>query len=124
MASSVETRLPFVDYKLAELAVGLRYSRKDYDSPPKTWLKKAVKDILPERVIKRRKTGFSPPVKKWTKLIFEKYGNMLKDGVLVETGILSAKGAAVLAKGYFPKNAVAPLSYKALVLELWYRKIK
>jgi asparagine synthase (glutamine-hydrolysing) len=48
MASSVEMRLPLVDYKFVETIIGLRKKQTDARLPPKHWLKEAVKDVLPD----------------------------------------------------------------------------
>jgi len=48
MASSVELRLPLLDYKLVELVMGLRKTyTTDYALGPKGWLREAVRNILP-----------------------------------------------------------------------------
>ncbi len=48
---------------------------------------------------------------------------MLNDGFLVESGILKPSSARELSKGLYPAGAGAPLSFKALTLELWSRKL-
>jgi len=127
MANSVELRLPFVDYKLVELVIGLRKAhqdRPDYKDFPKPWLRAALKGILPEWVLNRPKQGFAPPVLEWHTKIFEKYGHYLINGNLVGSGILSEEAGRILSTGPFPPGAVTPISFKALVLETWYRNIK
>lgn len=124
MASSIELRLPLVDYRLVEIVIGLRKAQSDTDKPPKSWFKSALKDVLPEGVINRPKRGFSPPVLEWHHSLFAAYGNSLADGYLVNNGVLSSLGAHVLGAGEFPADAVcAPLSFKALLLEQWCRQM-
>lgn len=53
MASSVETRLPFLDYKFVELVIGLRKHKADQMMGHKYWLKAALKGILSEEVLSR-----------------------------------------------------------------------
>jgi asparagine synthase (glutamine-hydrolysing) len=91
--------------------------------PPKHWLKEAVKDVLPDRVINRPKRGFAPPTHEWHKALFAAYGDSLPDGYLVESDVLSRESGLHLAKGDFPAEAVSPLSFKALVLEQWCRQM-
>lgn len=122
MASSVELRLPLMDYQFIETIIGLRKSQPDYQLEPKTWFKAAIKDILPNWVINRTKRGFEPPVRAWYQALFETYGSMLEDGYLVNKGILNQKSARELAVGPFRKSSIAPLSFKALVLEIWCRR--
>jgi asparagine synthase (glutamine-hydrolysing) len=124
MASSVEMRLPLVDYKFVETVVGLRKTQSDSKLPPKHWFKEAVKDLLPDWVLNRPKRGFAPPTRKWHDALFAAYGDSLLDGYLVESDILSRESGLHLAKGDFPIEAVSPLSFKALVLEQWCRQMR
>jgi asparagine synthase (glutamine-hydrolysing) len=123
MASSVEMRLPLVDYKFVETVVGLRKNQSDAGLPPKHWLKEAVKDVLPEWVLNRPKRGFSPPMHQWHQALFAAYSDSLRDGYLVESDVLSRESGLRLAKGKFPVEAGSPLSFKALVLEQWCRQM-
>jgi len=124
MASSIELRLPLVDYRLVEVVIGLRKAQPDTDQPPKNWLKSALKDVLPDAVINRPKRGFAPPVLEWHQALFAAYGNSLTDGYLVDSGVLTGAGARFLAAGSFPPSTIsAPLSFKALVLEQWCRQM-
>jgi asparagine synthase (glutamine-hydrolysing) len=127
MASSVELRLPFVDYKLVELVIGLRKAcgaNPDYKCFPKPWLRGAMKDVLPDFIIDRPKQGFAPPVREWHDALFSSYGHYLEGGYLVQEGVLTEESGAELAKGPFPRWAVAPISFKALVLEMWCREMR
>lgn len=127
MASSVELRLPFVDYKLVELVIGLRKSHAadpDYLRFPKPWLRGAMQGILPDFIIDRPKQGFAPPVIEWHNELFKAYGHYLDGGYLVQSGVLTEEAGATLATGVFPRGAIAPISFKALVLEIWCREMK
>ena len=121
MASSIELRLPLLDYRLVETVIGLRKHRSDLREPPKAWFKSALRDLLPPEVLDRPKRGFTPPVGEWHRSLFAAHGALLRDGCLVQAEILSPAGAAALAEGPFPRDVVSPLSFKALVLELWGR---
>jgi len=122
MAASVELRLPLVDYRLVETVIGLRKVHSDVGLPPKSWLKQATEDVLPEWVRKRRKLGFQPPVREWHRAIFEKHGHLLRDGALVQLGILTARAAEHFTKGSFPLTQTMSPAFNALVLELWCRQ--
>jgi asparagine synthase (glutamine-hydrolysing) len=124
MASSVEMRLPLVDYKFVETVVGLRKRHPDSTLPPKHWLREAGKDVLPEWVLNRPKRGFAPPTREWHDALFAAYGDSLRDGYLADSEVLNPEGAARLAEGEFPVDATSPLSFKALVLEQWCRQMR
>ncbi|HEX7318036.1 MAG TPA: asparagine synthase (glutamine-hydrolyzing) [Pyrinomonadaceae bacterium] len=123
MASSVELRLPLLDRRLVETVVGLRKARTDVRLPPKTWLRRAVEGLLPEWVLSRPKRGFAPPVGEWHRALFAAHGDSLRGGHLVQSGVLNPPGADLLARGSFPLGLTSPLSFKALVLEQWCRRM-
>ena len=123
MASSIEMRLPLLDHRLVETVVGLRKTHTDVDQPPKAWFKAALKEVLPEAVINRRKRGFSPPVMEWHRALFAAYGDSLRDGYLMQHSVLNEASARHLASGHFPTDNITPLSFKALVLEQWCRRM-
>lgn len=126
MTNSVELRLPFVDYKLVELVIGLRKthaSDPDYLRFPKPWLRGAMQGILPEFIIDRPKQGFAPPLMEWHNALFKAYGHYLDGGYLVQSGVLTEQAGAELSAGPFPRGAIAPISFKALVLEIWCREM-
>ena len=122
MASSIELRLPLVDYRFVETIIGLRKAHPNEKLPYKSWLKSALTGILPEWVLDRRKRGFEPPVMDWHQALFAAYGTSLADGYLVQHGILNPDSARLLAQGEFPRRAIMPPSFNALVLEMWCRR--
>ncbi|HEY0173610.1 MAG TPA: asparagine synthase (glutamine-hydrolyzing) [Pyrinomonadaceae bacterium] len=123
MASSVEIRLPLLDRRLVETVVGLRKTRTDVRLAPKAWLKSAVEGLLPEWVLSRPKRGFAPPVGEWHRELFAAHGASLRGGHLVRSGVLRPESADMLARGPFPEGLTSPLSFKALVLEQWCRRM-
>lgn len=123
MANSVELRLPLVDYRLVEKIVGLRKSYPDHRQPPKTWLREAVRGLLPESVVERKKRPFEAPLQRWHSRLFGEYGHLLENGHLVQSGVLRPEAASHLSEGHFPDGAGSTLAFKALVLELWCQKV-
>lgn len=123
MASSVEMRLPFLDSVLVKTIIGLRKANSDVRLPAKQWLRSAVEGVLPDWVVDRPKRGFAPPVSTWHKAIFAAHGHCLNDGYLVQSGVLSQASAERLAYGEFGAGLTSPISFKALVLEHWCRRM-
>jgi asparagine synthase (glutamine-hydrolysing) len=123
MASSIELRLPLLDHRLVETVIGLRKAHSDVNQAPKAWFKAALKDVLPDEVINRRKRGFAPPVMEWHRALFAEYGASLRDGYLAQREVLNGEAAEHLSRGPFPTSAITPISYKALVLEYWCRRM-
>jgi asparagine synthase (glutamine-hydrolysing) len=66
MRHSIETRLPFLDYRLVELAISLPVSLKIKNGWTKYILRKSVDNILPKKIVWRKnKFGFEAPDKIW-----------------------------------------------------------
>jgi asparagine synthase (glutamine-hydrolysing) len=66
MAHSIETRLPFLDYKLVEFAVNCPASVKLKDGWSKWILRSVMKDAMPDEVrLRKSKLGFDVPQTRW-----------------------------------------------------------
>lgn len=65
MATSLETRAPFLDADVMELAFSMPEGLKRRDGDRKWILKRAMRGVLPDRILTRRKEGFSIPMKNW-----------------------------------------------------------
>lgn len=65
MAHSLEVRSPLLDHKLMEYAGTLPSSLKLNGMESKYILKKCMKDRLPEKILYRKKQGFSIPLASW-----------------------------------------------------------
>jgi asparagine synthase (glutamine-hydrolysing) len=122
MSSSVELRLPLVDYRLVETVIGLRKAQPDHGLPPKIWLKAALKGIVPDWVMNRPKRGFQPPTRTWAHALLSTYGHLLDGGYLVQAGVLQGDAARSLARPRFGMGPAAILAFEALALEVWCRE--
>jgi asparagine synthase (glutamine-hydrolysing) len=66
MAHSIETRLPFLDYRLVELALSLPFESKIHQGWTKYLLRKGIEQKLPQEVVWRKnKFGFEAPEQIW-----------------------------------------------------------
>jgi asparagine synthase (glutamine-hydrolysing) len=66
MRHSIETRLPFLDYRLVEAAVSMPTNYKIRDGWTKFILRKAVQNELPADIVWRKnKLGFEAPERTW-----------------------------------------------------------
>jgi asparagine synthase (glutamine-hydrolysing) len=65
MASSLETRVPFLDHRVAELAWRFPLSMKIKGNKSKWMLRSILYKYVPERLIERPKAGFGIPVGEW-----------------------------------------------------------
>jgi len=65
MAASLETRSPFLDTALMEHAFALPGPVKLRGRTQKWILKRSMRDLLPDEVVKRKKMGFGVPLGAW-----------------------------------------------------------
>ena len=122
MASSIELRLPFLDYSFVELIMGLRKTyRDDYKLGYKKWFVDAMKGIIPEEILNRRKRGFTPPVSQWYKAVIDRYGRLCRDGYLVSSGMMRGDKVMELIDRSRSQRKDLFFSYKIVLMELWCR---
>lgn len=121
MAQSVEARAPLVDYRLAEVVVGLQKQHGSAALGNKELLRRALAQDLPAEVLKRRKRGFTPPWRRWVRGLHARYANDLIDGVLASRGILDRGEATRFRRPTTVLGRPNPLAMPSLVLEQWAR---
>src|SRR5207253_2665426 len=71
MGVSLEGRVPFLDHKFVEFAMGIPAEVKVRNGTLKYILKKAVRGVIPDELIDRPKQGFGVPVYEW---LFDRLG--------------------------------------------------
>jgi asparagine synthase (glutamine-hydrolysing) len=94
MSSSIESRVPFLDRKLAEYLLSLP---EEYligkDGETKKVLRSAMKGIVPNAIVNRRdKIGFETPQNLWLNQLIEEHGRHL-DTLLRSSGLFVDKHA-------------------------------
>ena len=65
MASSIESRVPFLDHTLVEFAMSVPDRLKIRGNTQKYIFKEAVSDLLPAGIVHRKKMGFPTPLRQW-----------------------------------------------------------
>ena len=65
MAASLEARVPFLDHRFVAQSLSIPSDARFRDGVPKAILKRAVRDIIPDEVINRKKQGFGLPIAEW-----------------------------------------------------------
>jgi len=97
MAHSLETRVPFLDSTVSDLALALPTSLKVRGLTKKRLLRQAVAPLLPRAIARGRKRGFSIPAAAWLRGELEPFAR----------DVLSPE--AVRRQGYFRPEAVTRL---------------
>jgi asparagine synthase (glutamine-hydrolysing) len=65
MAASIESRVPFMDYRVVEFANRLPTSVKIRNGSGKALVKDLARTLLPAAIVDRKKSGFGVPLKRW-----------------------------------------------------------
>jgi asparagine synthase (glutamine-hydrolysing) len=65
MANSLEVRCPLLDHTFVELAAGIPASMKRDASGGKQIFRTAVRDLVPEAILRKKKSGFAVPLASW-----------------------------------------------------------
>lgn len=73
MANSLESRVPFLDYRLVEFIESLPPTLKLNGLTGKYLHKKALEKWLPREVVYRKKKGFENPIEKWMRTTMKSF---------------------------------------------------
>jgi asparagine synthase (glutamine-hydrolysing) len=65
MAAAIESRVPFMDYRIVEFANRLPTTHKIRNGTGKAIVKDVARGVLPASVVDRRKSGFGVPLARW-----------------------------------------------------------
>src|SRR5438128_156216 len=65
MAASIESRVPFLDHELVEYVAAMPGHVKLRGWQTKAVLRAAIRDLVPRKILTRRKMGFPVPVGRW-----------------------------------------------------------
>jgi asparagine synthase (glutamine-hydrolysing) len=129
MAHSIETRLPFLDYKLAEFAINCPPQLKMRDGWSKWVLRQALAGTLPEKVrLRKTKLGFDTPQAAWMRFGMQNGHRNLWDSPSLQMGrFLSSEKLAKESKRFLREESGALSAgclFRAMCLELWARVYK
>lgn len=89
MAVSLESRAPFLDHRLIELAWSLPLSVKYRKGTGKWVMRKLLEKYVPTQLTERPKMGFGVPIAKWLRGELKDWANdLLSESSLKSTGLL------------------------------------
>lgn len=125
MANSLEVRAPMVDHHVMQLAASLPPRFKLRGAVGKYILRKAVRGLIPDEVIDRRKHGFAVPVAKWLRGDLREFAcDLLLGKRLADRGMLNPVRIRQLIEEHLEGKADrSGWIWKLLILELWYQMV-
>ena len=118
MGVSLESRVPFLDHKLVELSMGIPQHMKIKGNITKYILKEAVRSVIPDEVIDRKKSGFATPV---YNVFMNGLADEMKQEVLhfiSETGLLNQNYVLEMVEKGISKNKM----WYLYNLAMWYKE--
>jgi len=121
MAHGVETRLPFLDYRLVTAVLASGSKVKTQGGVTKAQLRDAMADVVPAKIVRRTaKTGYPAPLAKWLRTanagLWDEWVSQVRNCPLVERVVWER-----YLKGFLGGNdANLPAVWRGLVIGLWY----
>lgn len=121
MAVGLEARVPLLDLQLVEYAFSLPAGRLVRPGATKIAFREAIRPWLPEAILARSKSGFSPPFKRWVGGAGREAAfRALERGDLAADGVLDPRGVRVLVESGTQRRHNK--LWLLLNLEAWYRR--
>ncbi len=123
MANSIESRVPFLDHELVELALSFPDQFKIQDGVTKRVLKYALRDLVPPAISGRRdKMGFATPEQIWMKKDEDGFfKNLLDDVPAAFPEIFDQVGLSKIWREFQAGGRYNPILWRACMLLLWAR---
>jgi asparagine synthase (glutamine-hydrolysing) len=129
-ANQITNRTPFIDYRLVELALRIPEKFKvttptETDDGTKIVYKKAVEGVIPERILRRKKTrGFSIPSSEWyrNELQHEVRDLLFSKDALHQEYLDSSHVADIYQQHQQAVPGSGQLFNSILVFEMWLRE--
>jgi asparagine synthase (glutamine-hydrolysing) len=123
MSASIESRVPFLDHRLVEFAARLPARLKLVGFSTKRVLRQAVRGILPEKILTRKKMGFPVPFGRW---VAREWNGVARDVLLDrrtrQRGLIEPAAVERLLDAHRAgRRAGADAIWALLNLELWFR---
>ena len=125
MATSLEVRVPFLDYELAELCASIPASLKLKGMTTKYILRKTLKKykFLPDSIIYRGKQGYSLPVKNWLREELKQYmTDLFKSSPIIKENFDNSYISNLIEEHSQLKHNHNHILWALINLGLWYKK--
>lgn len=117
MGVGLEARVPFLDHKFVELAMSIPESVKTRNGELKHILKKAVRGLIPDELIDRKKQGFGVPVYEWFMDRLGEFARSELKSFCAETDFLNPTAVTQLLD-----QRDGPRAWYLLNLALWWKQ--
>jgi asparagine synthase (glutamine-hydrolysing) len=123
MANSLEVRCPFTDHHVLEFGLSIPFALKYRRGQTKWIVRQAMKGILPDAVLQRKKRGFNPPMPEWiTRELRPLISSLLSRQAIERRGIFRPEAIDKILQDHFRGTRDNGVKiWGLLMLELWYQ---
>lgn len=122
MSASLETRVPFLDNKVFELAWSIPLEHKIYNKESKYPLRKIISKYIPDEIMNRPKAGFGVPIDSWLRNELKPWADsLLNEQALAASGLLDVSQVANIWKLHLSGKANMRMQlWNVLMFQQWY----
>jgi asparagine synthase (glutamine-hydrolysing) len=122
MAHSLELRVPFLDQRVAEFALGLATPLKVRGTAKKRLLRRALAPLLPKEILRGPKQGFSIPLAAWLRGPLEPFAReVLSPATLERQGCLNPAAVTPLLDAHCSgREDLSRQLWGLMALTLWF----
>ena len=124
MAHGIEARVPFLDHRLVEYALGIPATQKIRGAQGKRVLRRAMAGILPAEVTARKdKLGYPTPFAAWSRTVLREAIDSLLEDVALKRAWYDAAGVRAIWRRHLAGQVDASrLIHNLITTELWFQR--
>ena len=124
MANSIEVRVPFLDYELADYVMSLPGTMKLKHGEKKYLLKKALRGVVPDIILDAPKRGFGVPCDIWLRTGLNKMmKDVFNDPTVIQSGLFDHRVLNLKIKEHDAQTANHGMElWRCFNLALWYQQ--
>jgi asparagine synthase (glutamine-hydrolysing) len=123
MATSVELRVPLLDFQVLEFAASLPEQYKVQGASTKRILKAALQESVPREILTRKKTGFPIPYARWLRTTLEGFvRDSLTSPSTTLTTYFREKAISQTVTDFYRYGFGQKEVFCLLLLDLWHRQ--
>ena len=123
MANSLEARSPFLDHKMMEFTATIPFNLKVKRLKQKYILTKALKHIIPKKILNRKKQGFVVPINSWFRNDLKNYSyDLLNSNEFKSRNLFDYYQVNKLLDEHQSNRDHKHKIWSLLWLELWFRE--
>jgi asparagine synthase (glutamine-hydrolysing) len=125
MAYSIEARVPFLDHRMVEFALGVPAEMKVRGPETKVIMRRALRKVLPKEVAERKdKLGYPTPMGQWLRgPLYEPVNTYLHDTVFQRPWYNVKRLKELWQQHQNGQRNAEQIIYRVITAEQWYRNI-